>query len=195
MKLLLLTLLASVSHIRRHFATQLRQTFTGIFLLAALFSGSALSKEVCDSRSLNLDDGASKIQKYFYTGTCHYRNEEYTLAVDNWLKIKNLVPNNEEDPELKIAILNNLGYMMYFGFGIEMDTNTAIEYWRESAELGEDESNYHLCHAHADDTEPTFNPEVAKEYCNKALAIYSEHQQPDTQILEDIRYYLKLLDE
>ena len=165
----------------------------GIVFLA--FSVLAIGKEKCDLESIGLDYQSSDIEVYFYTGTCHYRNEDYGLAVKNWEKLSLIKDNSSKDEELKIDVLNNLGYMKFFGFGTPKDQDAAINYWKEAILLGHFEAEYHLCHAYADKNEPTFNLAKAKKHCEKAKLIYKGQDEPDKDILSDIETYLNQINE
>lgn len=166
----------------------MRYLFTIIILLMASVSSA---KEDCNLSSIGLDIASSKIEKYFYTGTCHYRNKDYGLSVKSWEKLSVLKPLSAEDEELKIDVLNNLGYMKFFGFGTERDIDTAISYWQEAILLGHYEAEYHLCHAYADEKQPTFNLAKARKHCQKAKLIYKGKEDSDPEILSDIESYLE----
>lgn len=141
-------------------------------------------------KSVGIDKDSSEVEKYFYTGTCHYRNKDYGLSVKNWEMILPLSPESDEDEELKISVLNNLGYMKYFGYGTAKDQKSAMKYWKEAILLGHYEAEYHLCHAYGDSDQPTYNVAKARTHCEKARLIYKGMDEPDQEILEDIEYYL-----
>lgn len=164
-------------------------------IISLLFSASSFGKEKCDKESLGLDYKSSDIETYFYTGTCHYRNEDYELSVKNWEKLALIKEVSSSDEELTIDVLNNLGYMKFFGFGTIKDQNTAMKYWQEAILLGHYEAEYHLCHAYADKKEPTFNLAKARKHCRKAELIYKGQEKSDKDILSDIQFYLKEIEE
>ncbi|ACR13996.1 sel1 repeat family protein [Teredinibacter turnerae] len=152
-----------------------------------------LTKESCDLDSIGLSDQSSEIEKHFYTGTCHYRNEDYQLSVKSWEMLAKLDPVGDEDEELKVDVLNNLGYMKFFGYGTAEDKSTAIDYWTQAILLGHYEAEYHLCHAYADIEEPTYDKSKARKHCEKAKLIYNGKDSPDTEILDSIEKYLRKL--
>jgi len=166
----------------------MRYIFSILFLFITAVS---LAKEQCDPHSLDLDKESSEMEKYFYIGTCHYRNKDYSLSVNNWEELASLQPEKPEDEELKVDVLNNLGFMKFFGFGTEKDQGTAISYWQEAIRLGHYEAEYHLCHAYADREEPTFNIAKARKHCEKARLIYKGKEDSDPEILSGIESYLK----
>ncbi len=166
----------------------MRYIFTVILLFIA---SGALAKEDCVQKSIGLDENSSEIEKYYYSGTCHYRNEDYSLSVKNWEKLASMKVASEADEELKVDVLNNLGYMKFFGYGIKKDQETAISYWREAILLGHYEAEYHLCHAYADKNEPTFSLAKARKHCEKARLIYKGKDDSDPDILSDIESYLE----
>ncbi|TVV39579.1 SEL1-like repeat protein [Thalassolituus sp. C2-1] len=167
------------------------RVFLGLSL--CLLAASSFAKEDCSYEAIGLNEKSSEIEKYFYTGTCHYRNEDYSLSVANWEKLANLDISSEEDEELKINVLNNLGYMKFFGYGTEVDKETAVRYWREAIALGHYEAEYHLCHAYADLAEPTYNPAKARKHCEKSQLIYKGKEDSDPVILKSINKYLREL--
>lgn len=161
----------------------------------ALFTAAeAFSSESCDRDSLGIEEESSEIEGFFYTGTCHYRNEDYGLSVENWEKVASLEPISSEDEELKVDVLNNLGYMKFFGYGTLRDQQTAISYWREAILLGHYEAEYHLCHAYADRNQLTFDLAKARKHCEKARLIYKGKEDSDPSILSDIETYLEKID-
>lgn len=163
-------------------------------ILVLSIAAVTFAKEQCDPASIGLDKDSSEIERYFYTGTCHYRNKDYSLSVKNWEKLSSIKPEVAVDEELKVDVLNNLGYMKFFGFGTEKDQETAILYWREAILLGHYEAEFHLCHAYADKEEPTFNLAKARKHCEKARLIYKGKDDSDPEILSDIESYLEGLD-
>ena len=173
----------------------LENTMKVVVLFLTLFaSAESFSRESCAADSLGFDESSSKIEKLFYTGTCHYRNEDYGLSVESWEKITSLVPSSSEDEELKIDVLNNLGYMKFFGYGTLRDQGTAISYWREAILLGHYEAEYHLCHAYADRNQTTFDLAKARKHCAKARLIYRGKADSNPTILSDIETYLEQID-
>ncbi len=168
----------------------MRLTF---IMLACLISLGVSAKESCEKAVIGLTDKDSQIRQYYYTGTCHYRNEDYNLAVENWIKLSELEPFVSGDEALKISVLNNLGYMKYFGLGIDQNQPEAIEYWNKAVLLGHGEAEYHLCHAYADIKQATYNKENARPHCKKALHIYRGMERRDDKILKDIEHYIELI--
>lgn len=165
----------------------MRKILALIFLLLAV---SAFGKENCGYEAIGIEKNSSEINKYFYTGTCHYRNKNYLLAVKNWEKITQLSPQAADDEELKIDVLNNLGYMKFFGIGTETDKDKAMSYWLEAIQLGHYEAEYHLCHAYADSSQPTYDVAKARKHCEKAKLIYKGKDDSDPEILKSIQSYL-----
>lgn len=161
-----------------------------IVIVFLIISFNVYSKESCDEESLGLKS-SEKAEKLFYTGTCHYRNEDYGLAVKNWEKLSALEEVDPELEELTIDVLNNLGYMKFFGFGTAQNQTQAMEYWKKAILMGHEEAEYHLCHAYADRKQSTFHLAKARKHCKKALLIYKGRDIQDDEILEDIQSYLR----
>jgi len=163
-----------------------------IFIIALIISTAANAKEDCSPAALDLNDSTAE-ETFFFTGTCHYRNEDYQSAVDQWESLSKLDSINEENEDLKIDVLNNLGYMKFFGFGTIKNQNQAVQYWRQAITLGHYEAEYHLCHAYADNEQSTYNISKAKKHCEKAHLIYKGMDDPDKSILSDIEMWMDRL--
>jgi len=166
-----------------------------LLFVLLLLSMAASSKEDCSLEEISLDKNSNIAEQLFYTGTCHYRNEDYGQAVDSWERLSALENLEPEHEELKIDVLNNLGYMMFFGYGTEQNQQKAITYWQQAIIMGHEEAEYHLCHAYADKKEGTYNLHKARQHCKKALLIYRGMEEPDKDILKDINRYLKVIND
>ena len=161
-----------------------------IFLITVLFISSSLyGKEECDLEALNLSEKSNVAERLFYTGTCHYRNKDYDKSAKLWQQLAEMKVIHEDYKNLQVDVLNNLGYLMFFGFGIEKNQIKAISYWKKAITLGHYESEYHLCHAYADKKQSTFDREKAKKHCEKALLIYRGMEPRDKEILSYIESY------
>ncbi len=155
------------------------------------------AKESCDLKSLHLNESSSLAQKLFYTGTCHYRNGDYGKCATLWRQLSELDEVPSEDADLQIDSLNNLGYLLFFGYGVEIDQKAALGYWQKAISLGHYESEYHLCHAYADRSESTYEPVKAKRHCEKAQLIYQgldKTEKDNETILNQINNYLMQLE-
>ena len=161
-----------------------------IISIAILFVSSvASSQEDCSPESIGLESSSHIIEKLFYSGTCHYRNEEYDLSAKYWGELSELKNVEEEYQELQIDSLNNLGYLKFYGYGIAEDKEAAVSYWKKAILLGHYESEFHLCHAYADKDEPTYNYSLGKKHCEKAFLIYNGMEKPDKEIMASIKKY------
>ncbi|WP_395004930.1 hypothetical protein, partial [Undibacterium sp.] len=85
---------------------------------------------------MKLSKDSVQAEKLFYVGTCHYRKKEYERSVALWKKLSLLEDMEPKYVELQISALNNLGYMLFFGFGIEENKSEAIKYWNQAIALG-----------------------------------------------------------
>ncbi len=167
-----------------------------IFLLV-FFAPAAKANESCAAESLGLTKASSLSEVLFYTGTCHYRNKDYDNAVISWTKLAKLRNVDPKHVDLQIDVLNNLGYMMFFGYGIDADQNKAVSYWKKAVSLGHTESEYHLCHAYADKEYSTYSPVKAKPHCRKALLLYAaikERRPGEETILSQLKRYSRLIE-
>ncbi|WP_444939830.1 sel1 repeat family protein [Microbulbifer sp. ZKSA004] len=160
-----------------------------ILLILVLFSAPVLSKENCGLESIGLEKSSTVAEKLYYTGTCHYRNKDYELSARSWEELSNLKKVDPEFQGLQVDVLNNLGYLKFFGFGIKQDQKLAVSYWAKAVSLGHYESEYHLCHAYADKEQLTYNLAKAKKHCEKALLIYKGMENPDKDIMSTLKKY------
>lgn len=161
-----------------------------IFILVfTAFPGLAFGATECGLEDIGLEHSSNRAEKLFYTGTCHYRNEDYVLAVEKWEELLSLEGIDPEYEELQIDALNNLGFMLFFGYGTEKDKAGAVGYWKSAILMGHEESEYHLCHAYAEKDQPTFHLAKARKHCRKALLIYRGMDDPDEEILQQIKKY------
>lgn len=160
-------------------------------------STCVLAKEDCSDDAYSSPEYAYVSEKYFYQGTCHYRNKEYDLAAVKWRELVNYDGEPDCCLDLKISASNNLGYLLFFGFGVEENKQEALSHWHYAVSKGQTESEYHLCHAYADLDQPTYDKERAKLHCEKARLVYQGIENPNSdeiQILELIRNYVDALD-
>jgi len=164
-----------------------------ILILFFLISFSSAAKESCELDDVGLDSEASKVEKLFYVGTCHYRNEDYEKAAVNWSALTSENETSDSDNELIISANNNLGYLLFFGYGVQQNQEKALVHWSYAISLGHSESEFHLCHAYADKKQSTFTPNKAKMHCKKAQLIYQGIEDPDKDemlMLKQIKSYL-----
>lgn len=167
-----------------------------ILMLAFCISLTANAKEDCSIEAIGLAQDADKAQKLYYTGTCHYRNGEYDKSAVSWEALATMEQVKPDYIGLQSDVLNNLGYLLFFGYGVPENKTQAIDYWKKAITLGQYESEYHLCHAHADMTQPTFNKVMGKKYCDKAYLIYNgidQQSESKDEILKNIKHFRSLL--
>lgn len=158
-------------------------------IISVLVSTSIFAKEDCSLKGVDLDETSNIAERLFYTGTCHYRNEDYALAAKAWKELSYLKNVESEYQYLQIDVLNNLGYLMFFGYGVPKEQNKALSFWKKAITLGHYESEYHLCHAYADKKQPSYNLFKARKHCEKALLIYNGMEKKDVEILNILKKY------
>ncbi|MBB6522425.1 sel1 repeat family protein [Pseudoteredinibacter isoporae] len=172
------------------------RTVATLSLALVLASHNSFSSNSCTPEEIGLTAESSNAEMLFYTGTCHYRNEDFIAAGENWKKLISLNSVDESLEELKVTAHNNLGYLMFFGLGFKMDKEQAIEHWVYALSKGNEESEFHLCHARADSRQPTYDHLKAIVHCESAKLIYGRKPNPDEseqQVLSVIDEYLDLL--
>jgi tetratricopeptide (TPR) repeat protein len=72
-------------------------------------------------------------------GVAAYKKRNYSEAAAQWTKA--VASGNTE-------AMNNLGFLLYNGYGVDKDTDRAIKLWRIASEAGESESQWHLGRAY-----------------------------------------------
>lgn len=167
-----------------------------ILPLMILISFNLQAEEVCSLEAIELTADSPSAEKLFYMGTCFFRNENYEMASKHWSELTTAKNIPTEFNELKIGANNNLGYLLFFGYGTAENKALALTHWNYAISLGHSESEYHLCHAYADKKQPTYNAEKALMHCKKAKLIYQgikDADQDDKIMLEHIKKYLKSL--
>ncbi|WP_444996113.1 hypothetical protein [Aliikangiella sp. IMCC44359] len=168
-----------------------------LFLILALSASINLwAKDSCELDNIGLTQESDIAERLFYEGTCHFRNKDYDQSVILWRKLSTLDIIDQELKELQISSLNNLGYLLFFGYGTEENKQKALAHWHKAVSLGHDEAEYHLCHAYADKKEPTYDQAKALLHCYKAKSIYQSvavKSEDDDLMLKQIINYLSQL--
>ncbi len=164
------------------------------FSVVMFLSAYSYAKESCDLESLKLTSESALAERLFYVGTCHYRNEEYEKSVGLWKQLAELKNIEPKYSELQVDSLNNLGYMLFFGYGIQENKAEAMRYWNDAINLGHTEAEFHLCHAYGDSKVSTYNPVKAIAHCKKAQLVYrgmKDKSSGEKENLKIINNYLK----
>ena len=89
---------------RRDASGKVMRKLTTIAL--CLMSLLAFADEDCSPEAIGVDETSTKIELHFYTGTCHYRNEDYQLSVRSWEKLAELDASTSADEELKLSLIH-----------------------------------------------------------------------------------------
>jgi len=167
-----------------------------VLLLMLFLSPWAVADDSCPLEELKLSPQSPLAERLFYVGTCHYRNKEYRQSVELWKELTELDGIEPAQVELQIDALNNLGYMLFFGYGVDEDKHEALSYWNKAIGLGHTEAEYHLCHAYADVGVSTYDAVRAISHCQKAELLYRgmrKKHSHERAMLRDIKKYLKQL--
>lgn len=155
------------------------KTYIYIALLSSICSNS-IAKELCSSEALKLKQEPI-ITQHFFMGTCHYRNQEFSLAATQWTKTIQTQSLNMKINKLQIDSMNNLGYLLFYGLGITQNRQRALTLWHAASNLGQTESTFHLCHAYAEPEDQVYNYQKAQQFCSKALKYYSNPNNSTTE--------------
>lgn len=135
------------------------------------------------------------IECQFFMGTGAYRNKNFTAAAASWKQITLLrpVPTAPKEKELFVSAFNNLGFLYFYGKGVPPNQAAAMDYWRYAARMGNEESAYHLCHAHADSDDPLYDVDKARVFCQQALRGYESAKRRDDsheEIVGQLKKYI-----
>jgi TPR repeat protein len=166
-------------------------------LILLFFPFFSIANDLCSLKEVGLTEKSALAERLFYVGTCHYRHQKYEQSVPLWKDLTELQNIEPEYVELQINALNNLGFMFFFGYGIEENKDLAINYWNKAIALGHTESEYHLCHAYADPKVSTYNAVKALPHCKKAKLLYrgmGNKNNQEKDILKQINKYLRQLE-
>jgi TPR repeat protein len=93
-------------------------------------------------------------------GVAAYKKRNYSEAAAQWTKA--VASGNTE-------AMNNLGFLLYNGYGVDKDTDRAIKLWRVASEAGDSESQWHLGRAY--ETGIGVERSLSKAYAWYACAI------------------------
>ncbi|MYN39101.1 hypothetical protein GTP55_06925 [Duganella sp. FT109W] len=169
---------------------QVHKFFIAI-LIAIVVSASAATAAPCQEPKLE-SVPSTHTECYFYKGTRHFRAEEYSAALKEWLIIVDKTEVPLELEHFRASAQNNIGFLYYMGWGVGQSSKTAIEYWLPAAKAGHDEAAYHLCHAYADE-----GNQLALGYCREALRRYNKAgstDSEDSEVVAQIREYISRLE-
>ncbi len=122
---------------RRAWRYALRETmkFISTFVLLFCMASASFGKDDCSLEGIDLSNTDDIAQRLFYTGTCHYRNKDYDKSAESWEKLAMIEEVNPDYKDLQIDVLNNLGYLRFFGYGVKENKEQAIEYWKKAHRL------------------------------------------------------------
>ncbi|MYN25625.1 sel1 repeat family protein [Duganella levis] len=160
-------------------------------LIAIVGSASAAAAAPCQEPKLE-SVPSTHTECYFYKGTSHFRAEEYSAALKEWLVIVDKADIPIELEHFRASAQNNIGFLYYMGWGVKQSSEIAIAYWLPAAKAGHDEATYHLCHAYAD-----AGSKLALGYCREALRRYNRTgstDSEDSEVVAQIREYISRLE-
>lgn len=159
-------------------------------------TANSVAAEMCMLEQLKSVTSNSPVC-YFYSGTSSFREGKHSDAATSWIKLVNLQSVPVDLEHLKTSAYNNLGFLYFMGKGVTKDKALAIKYWNYAADTGNEEAEYHLCHAYAEKREPTYNPRTALGYCKEALRRYRQlpkSENDSSEIVRQITNYISRLE-
>ena len=84
----------------------------------------------------------SRTRTEYNLGVDSYVAKDYAAARVHWARAVD-IPSDDQ-----VHALNNLGFLLYQGWGGAPDVDRAIVLWKQAASQGHSESQWHLGHAH-----------------------------------------------
>ena len=118
-----------------------------------------------------------------------YKTKNYKEAAVQWSKA--VAQGN-------VSAMNNLGYLLYYGYGTNKDPETAIDLWRVASYSGHSESQWHL--GNAFETGIGIEKDLAKAYAwyrcsveNASSKLRVKEDDTEQAILEDAQESLSKL--
>lgn len=174
----------------------MKKILRNLLILSVFLTSPTFGTEACPLPELK-DTPANSAACYFYRGTSAFREARYAQAAIYWKALIGLKSVAVEEEHLKISAYNNLGYLYFYGKGVEPNKKAAIEYWGFAMKSGNEEAAYHLCHAHADSKEATYNPKIALGYCKEGLRRYGllKERGPELEeIVAQLKAYVRKLE-
>ena len=164
--------------------------------LASLWVSCSFAQEKCSLPELDAAP-ANDPSCLFYAGTANFRAKDYSLAFEKWSQLVALPELPKDREHLRTSALNNLGYLLYMGWGVSSDRIEALRLWERAYRAGHEEATYHLCHYFGEQREPEYKPALALEYCREALRRYAEKSELERdrrQIVEILKRYVARLE-
>jgi Sel1 repeat len=105
-------------------------------------------------------------------GVVAFKKRDYSEAASQWTKA---VAHGDTEA------MNNLGYLLYNGYGVDKDIDRAVKLWRDAAVQGESESQWHLGRAHETGIGAERNLPIAYAWYQCAIATVSKNLEGQTR--------------
>jgi uncharacterized protein len=150
------------------------------FALIVAVAATAL----CGCIDKGVGDSADADDSSYNLGVRAYRAKDYAKAFDHWSRAA---------AHGELNALNNLGFLLYNGYGVEKNVEEATDLWTTASFAGHSESQWHLGGAYEDGRGVEKN--LSKAYAWYRCAIESatgrlergEHAEEESKILKDAR--------
>jgi hypothetical protein len=112
-------------------------------------------------------------------GVQAYQKKDYSEAAAQWQK--SVVRGN-------VDAMNNLAFLLYYGYGITKDPDAAIGLWRAASFAGNSESQWHLGRAYETGVGVQRDPVKAYAWyrCSEESALIKVRSKKDVEIEADI---------
>ena len=128
---------------------------------------------------------STKSETPYNLGVAAYKKKDYSVAATQWAKAVAL-----DDTKA----MNNLGFLLYNGYGVDKNVARSMELWRKAAATGESESQWHLGRAYETGVGAERNLSIAFAWYRCSIATVSENLTANTRdhatevtILQDVQ--------
>jgi TPR repeat protein len=164
----------------------------GVSLIALAIAASANAAAPCQEPKLEAV-ASDHPECQFFKGTRHFREKEYSAALQEWMTVIDTKEIPKEFEYLLLDAQNNVGFLYYMGMGTQKNPDLAIQqYWLPAERAGHEEATYHLCHAYADE-----KPKLALGYCREAIRRYEKlggADEGNREVIGQLRRYILRLE-
>ena len=140
--------------------TRLKRSVFIVLFLCVTYTSGCNPKDACPSGS---SEAAIRdlLECQFALGRAAYGREDYKQAAEHWQKVVEMRPKSEHDKVIVAVAYGTLGYLFYYGKGVNIDRERSVRLYKTAVRLGDLESRQHLGFAFSDKTNDFYDPVTA----------------------------------
>ena len=140
--------------------TRLKRSALIVVFLCVTCTSGCNPEDACPSGS---PEAAirDKLECQFALGRAAYAREDYKQAAEHWQKVVEMRPKSDYDKIIVAVAHGTLGYLFYYGKGVNIDRKRSVQLYRIAVRLGDLESRQHLGFAFSDKTNDFYDPVIA----------------------------------